>query len=76
MIELSQAAAQEVKRLQTTRAKTNSHLRIGLESGGCAELCYTLKLDETINPEDRIWESQGLSIVVESRSQDYLKNLT
>ncbi|MGB3695777.1 MAG: iron-sulfur cluster assembly accessory protein [Spirulinaceae cyanobacterium] len=76
MIELSSAARKEIKRLQVTRHQVNSNLRLGVKSGGCADFSYTLDFAETVNPEDSIWETDGISIVVENQSQPYLQNLT
>lgn len=76
MIELSKAAAQEIKRLQITRNQINSNLRLGLKTGGCADFFYTLDFDETINSEDNVLESNGISVVVDSKNHHYLKDLT
>ncbi len=76
MIKLSQAALKEIKRLQSTRHQANSKLHLGVKPGGCAGLSYTLDFDKSVNPEDRIWEIHGISIVVGSKSQPYLQDLT
>ena len=76
MIELSKAAAREIKRLQTTRNQIDSNLRLGLKPGGCADFFYTLDFDETINPEDHVWEINGVSVVIEDKNQHHLKDLT
>lgn len=48
MINLSKAAASEIKRLITKQAQPNSMFRLGVQSGGCAGMHYTLEFDSII----------------------------
>lgn len=75
MITLSETAAQEIKRLQISTQKQNTHLRININQGGCAGLFYNLELQETILKGDRQYESQGISIIVESAIISYIDKL-
>jgi iron-sulfur cluster assembly accessory protein len=75
MITLSETAAQEIKRLQISTQKQNAHLRIKINQGGCAGLFYKLELQETILEGDLQYESQGISIIVESKIISYIDEL-
>jgi iron-sulfur cluster assembly protein len=75
MIHLSQAAANEIRRLQTSRQKTDSHFRIGVQPGGCSGLYYTLDFCENPSQSDRALESRGISILIDEQSVSYLENL-
>ena len=75
MIYLSQTAANEVKRLQKSRGKSNSYFRLGVKSGGCSEFFYTLDLTETSLSGDLVIESEDIKIVVDEASLPYLENL-
>ncbi|MFW6358096.1 MAG: HesB/IscA family protein [Chroococcales cyanobacterium] len=75
MINLSQAAAEEIKRLQVTRRKSDTYLRLGVKVGGCSGLSYTLDFDEAIQEGDRLYESRGISVIIDSQSASYLHGL-
>jgi iron-sulfur cluster assembly protein len=82
MIEISQTAAKEITRIQSTRQKPDSKLRLKVEQGGCFGLFYCLDLesesvhDSTPNPQqDRYYESNGIPIVVDSQSYPFLKGM-
>jgi iron-sulfur cluster assembly accessory protein len=75
MIHLSKSAAQEIKRLQTSRQKSGSYFRIGIQPGGCSGFYYTLDLCEAIQDGDLVYHSQEISILVDEASYPYLKEL-
>lgn len=79
MITLSETAAQEVKRLQLSRQKPNSYLRIKVNHGGCSGLFYQLDLSET-SPEkllsdDCEYQSKGIKILIDEESSIYIEDL-
>ena len=75
MIEISPSAAQEIKRLQTSRQKPESYLRLAVKVGGCSGLYYSFDLCEEKRESDRSYESQGINILVEPESDGYLQDL-
>ena len=80
MIHFSEAAANEIKRLQSSRQKPDSKFRLGVKNGGCSGLFYTLELSEGETPQssndsDRYFESNGISVVIDALSYKYLKGL-
>lgn len=76
MINLSKAAASEVKRLMTKQKQPNSLFRLSVQPGGCAGIYYTLDIDQTIKSQDQVYESQGVKIVVEENILEYINGLT
>jgi iron-sulfur cluster assembly protein len=75
MIYLSQSAVDEIRRLQTSRQLTDSYFRLGVRQGGCSGLYYILEFCQNLQEGDRIYESQGISILVDEKSDRYLQNL-
>jgi iron-sulfur cluster assembly accessory protein len=75
MITISEAAAREVKRRQSSRQKPDTHLRLRVRQGGCAGLFYHLELDETIQLGDRTYQSNGISTLVDAQSYSYVDGL-
>jgi iron-sulfur cluster assembly protein len=76
MLNLSQAATSEIKRLRSKHQKPNAIFRLGVQPGGCAGMIYTLEFDDLVNPEDRLWERNGLQVVVSAQSLEYINGLT
>lgn len=75
MIQLTETAQAEVKRLLEAQ-KPEAFLRVGVKGGGCSGLSYDVKLDDRLDPHDRIFESAGLKIVCDSKSFVYLDGMT
>ena len=76
MITLSQAATDEIRRLQTKRQQQQARLRLGVKSGGCADLYYTVEFDDAVRASDRVYDCQGVAVVVDEASIKHLTNLT
>jgi iron-sulfur cluster assembly protein len=75
MIVLTQAAATEIQRLQTSSFKPDSPLRLGVKTGGCAGLYYVIEFASSPTDGDRIYESHGLSFMIDEHSDRYLDGL-
>lgn len=65
MIYLSPDAAQEIRRLIDTGAHPQQRVfRLGVATGGCSGLVYTLTPAATIMPTDQVWEWDDLKIAI------------
>ncbi|XP_048455580.1 iron-sulfur cluster assembly 2 homolog, mitochondrial [Rhincodon typus] len=64
-----------VKRLRQILEK-GEVLRVQVEGGGCSGFQYKFTVDKTIDPDDRVFEQDGVSLVVDSDSMEYLKGGT
>lgn len=76
MIQLSKAAASEIKRLQMHRRQSQAKLRLSVQAGGCADFYYTIDFDEAISQGDRVYDCHHIQVVVDSQSLNYLTGLT
>lgn len=74
MINLSIAATHEIKRLQS-KQPTNNLLRLQIKSGGCADWFYDLSFDTIVKPEDQYFEINGISLVIDNTSLNYIQDL-
>ncbi|MFN7012918.1 MAG: HesB/IscA family protein [Bacteroidia bacterium] len=54
----------------------NAFIRVGVESGGCSGLSYKLSFDTEIKPDDKIFEDNGIKIVIDKKSVLYLAGTT
>jgi iron-sulfur cluster assembly protein len=47
-------------------------LRLGVRTSGCSGLAYTMEFADTRNPEDREFESCGITLFIDPKSLPYL----
>ncbi|CAH1725460.1 iron-sulfur cluster assembly 2 homolog, mitochondrial [Aphis gossypii] len=64
-----------IKRLEAI-CDQDEFLRLSVESGGCSGYQYKFELDKTIAVDDCILEKQGIKIVVDTTSLNYIKGST
>lgn len=74
MISLTERAANKIK-LQLTKRGKGLGIRIGVKTTGCSGLAYVLEYVDRIFEGDRIFESQGIHIYVDSKSMAYITGL-
>ena len=73
MITVSENAKTKINSvLAEEGAKTESFIRVGVESGGCSGLNYKLSFDTELKPEDQVFEDKGVKILVDNKSLLYL----
>jgi len=75
MIQLTDVAKEEVKKLIEQQNKPGAFLRVGVKGGGCSGLSYDVKFDDTINEYDRVYEINGVKVVCDSKSFIYLDGM-
>jgi iron-sulfur cluster assembly protein len=76
MIQLSQIAIQEIKRLGSKPHNSGQNLRLGIKPGTCGDFSYTLSFDPALNSDDTSYTSTGITVVVDSESLKYIDGLT
>ncbi|AQK50040.1 protein aq_1857 [Zea mays] len=69
-----------VRRLKELHAKEPSSegkmLRLSVEAGGCSGFQYSFALDDKKNSDDRVFETDGVKLVVDDISYDFVKGAT
>ena len=73
VIRLTPAAVEKVKSMRQKEGKEGYCLRVGVVTGGCAGLSYDLRLQKKPYDNDVIFEQDGLTIVMNPESIDFLK---
>ena len=66
------ARDQVAKIMQAEGAETNSFVRVGVEGGGCSGLMYKLDFDHELKEDDKVFEDNGVKVVVNKKSFLYL----
>jgi iron-sulfur cluster assembly accessory protein len=72
MITLTETAAKKITDLRLEEGKPEWALRIRVVGGGCSGMSYELGWDDAASPEDNVVESNGVKVVVDTKSAPYL----
>lgn len=70
-ITLTQRAAQHITKYLSHRGK-GIGLRLGVRTTGCSGLAYQLEYADDISADDQVFESHGVTILVDPKSFIYL----
>ena len=78
MIKVSEKAKKKVVELMEEDGfnPQTDFIRVGVKSGGCSGLSYDLKFDNQTREEDKIFEDNGIKIIVDKKSFLYLVGTT
>ena len=72
-VQLTPTAAQAVKELLEKRNLQGYALRVFIAGGGCSGFQYGMALEGNIRPQDSSWEYDGVKLVVDEMSIEYLR---
>lgn len=78
MIKVSETAKKKVVELMKEDGFdiATDFVRVGVKSGGCSGLSYDLKFDKEEQADDKIFEDNGVKIIVDKKSFLYLVGTT
>jgi iron-sulfur cluster insertion protein len=69
---VTESCAERVLTLIQNEGKPNMMLRVGVSGGGCSGFQYGISLDDKIGDDDRVFEDQGIRVVIDQTSLDLL----
>jgi iron-sulfur cluster assembly protein len=70
-ISLTPKAAERAEKYLTNRGK-GIGLRLGVKTTGCSGMAYTLEFVDEALPEDQVFESHGVKILIDPKSLVYI----
>lgn len=78
MIKVSEAAKTKVLELMQEDGfnPAKDYVRVGVKSGGCSGLSYDIKFDNSKIESDKLFENNGVKIIVDAKSFLYLVGTT
>ena len=78
MIKVSDIAKKKVVELMTDDGfnPEADFVRVGVKSGGCSGLSYELNFDKENQDDDKVFEDNGVKIIVDKKSFLYLVGTT
>lgn len=71
-IVVTESAARRISVLKQQERAESAFLRIAVSGGGCSGFQYGLSFDEQKNPDDFVFERDGIAVVVDDVSLDLL----
>lgn len=71
-VTLTDRAATHVARHLQRRGR-GIGLRLGVKTTGCSGLAYKLEYADTPQPEDQVFESHGIRVLIDPKSLPYLE---
>jgi iron-sulfur cluster assembly protein len=75
MVRLSENAVKQIKHVQSAEGKPGFALRVAVTGGGCSGMSYKLDFTNDTTEKDKIFEQDGVRVVVDSKSMLYLSGL-
>jgi iron-sulfur cluster assembly accessory protein len=75
-ITLSTAASDAIKNILTERNLEGYALRVYVAGGGCCSVNFGMALDNNFRDTDTTYEANGVMVVVDDVSIDYLRGAT
>ena len=78
MIKVSENAKTKIAQLMSDEGfnVADDFVRVGVKSGGCSGLSYELDFDRQLGDSDKLFEDEGVKIVVDKKSFLYLVGTT
>lgn len=70
-VTLTDKAAERVRSFLAKRGKGEG-LRLGVRTTGCSGKAYVLEFVDSANPDDHVYESNGIRIFIDPKSLVYL----
>lgn len=72
LMSLTESAAERVKHLMSTRTDPAIGLRIGVRTGGCSGMAYSMDFTMEKEPLDEVVEEKGVTLFVDSKALMFL----
>ena len=72
VMSLTDSAADRVKHLMATRTEPATGLRIGVRTGGCSGMAYSMEFAQEQEPLDEVVEEKGVKLFVDSKALMFL----
>ncbi len=69
---LTDAAAKRVIELMEMRDQPSVGLRLGVRTGGCSGMAYTMEFATEKEPLDEVVEDKGVNVLIDSKALMYL----
>ncbi|WP_462138008.1 iron-sulfur cluster insertion protein ErpA [Candidatus Mycalebacterium sp.] len=73
MFGVTEHAATEIKKLLSAESMPEGFLRVRVVPGGCSGFSYEMGFDDELGNSDKVFEKQGVKVVIDGISFQYLE---
>ena len=73
-VTLTEKAARHISNFIAKRGK-GVGLRLGVRTSGCSGMAYKVEFADEVNPEDSLYESHGVKVIVDPKSLPFLQGM-
>jgi len=73
MVTVKENAIKKIKEILAEENNPNINLRIFVQGGGCSGFQYGFTLDESVTDDDFVLDLDGVKLLVDSMSNQYLE---
>lgn len=73
LLTMTDEAKSQLRSVLERQNKPDGALRVYVSPGGCSGFSYGMSLEDEIDPDDAVVEVQGVKVVVDEFSAQYLK---
>ena len=74
-VTLTTSAVQRIRQVVAQSGTTGKGIRVGVKDAGCSGLTYVVGLAEQINPNDQVFEQDGVTVVICADHLPYLNGI-
>ena len=71
---ITESAVKRVAALRSAEGNDRLMLRVAVDGGGCNGFQYRFDFDDAVNDDDTVFERDGVKVVVDEISLDFLGN--
>ncbi|CAL5194239.1 unnamed protein product [Lathyrus oleraceus] len=76
-VHITENCVRRIKELDSNEpSSAGKMLRLSVETGGCSGFQYAFNLEDRVNSDDRVFEKEGIKLVVDNISYDFVKGAT
>lgn len=74
-IDITAAAADEIRRQRDKRGTAGAAIRVGIRGGGCTGFTYVFEWADEPRPTDKVFTAHGVTVVTDPKSFVYLRGM-
>ena len=71
-VQISDSAVKRIRTLTSEGDFKGMQFRVAVSGGGCSGFQYSFTFDDQVNGDDKVIEKDGISVVIDEMSWDYL----
>lgn len=75
-VSLTENAIKQIKHIVSSQNLGVVYLRMGVKGGGCSGFSYVLEFDNEKGERDKLFEIEGIKVVIDPKSYLYLNGAT